>query len=154
MCVGEISASNTHKFSAAEPGVLHWLCSAPRRGQREGHDHVLCSISILGINKTILLSLLVFYSMIPSQSSKFHVFSAHLWIFLNVWKTFISYSPFELGVSLKGIRRLSWTRCFVLPALLPSSFQSFCAAGCSIPLGWTSCIQLLFSKAPVQIIFL
>lgn len=41
VCVGGISAAKTHGFGAAEAGALHWLCSAPRRGQGEGHDCVL-----------------------------------------------------------------------------------------------------------------
>lgn len=139
VCFGGISAGNPHKFSAAEPGTLHWLCSAPRRGQRQGHDCVLCSVCILGINKTIFLSLTVFYSMILSQSSKFDGFSGKAkstnpicGFFFNILKTLISCSLFELCVSLEESRKLSWIRCFVLTALLPSSFQSCCAAGCSI----------------------
>lgn len=81
VCFAGVSAGKTHEFSAAEAGARHWLCSAPRRGQREGHDCVLHSLCILGINKTIFLFFMVFYSMMLSQTSKFDGFSAHLWIF-------------------------------------------------------------------------
>lgn len=141
MCVGGISAANTHKFSATEPGALHWLCSAPRRGQREGCDYVLSSVSILGINKSLFKIphgiLLDDTLRVPNLMGFFLPICR---FFFNVLKSFISFSVFELGVSLEGSRKLSW---IVLTALLPSSLQSSCAAGCSICLGCSSCIQPL-----------
>lgn len=152
VCVGGISAAKTHGFGAAEAGALHWLCSAPRRGQGEGHDCVLSFYPWYQQNDFFIPQGI----LLDDTLLKFQIrcFSAHMWIFFKHLKTFISYFPFELGVSLKGGRKLSWIRCFVLTALLPSSLQSSCAEGCSIPLGCTSCIQPFFSKAQVHITFL
>jgi len=64
--------------------------------------------------------------LIFSQTSEFEGFFAHMWMFFFILNAFISYYPFELGVSLKGRRILPWISCFVLTALLPSrlNFQS------------------------------
>lgn len=66
------------------------------------------------------LSVTLFYLMC-SQTSAFEGFLAHKWGGVpNILKTRISFYHFELDVSLKGRRKLSWLRCFVLTALLLS----------------------------------